>query len=105
MALVHYSLSRDFPSTLGEPEIALARGDMNTTFSLKWPSTASTSLLFQSEIQRSAKAWASILALTSLPHQNLVPSVKLKSFTFIAGTTMSNDSSPPDRTGRLIAST
>src|SRR4029077_17978069 len=100
-----YPLSRDFPSILAEPTIALARGDVNTTFSLKRPSTASTSLLFQSEIQRSAKAWASILALTSLSYQNLVTSVKLNSFTFIAGTTMSNDSSPHDRTGTLIAST
>jgi hypothetical protein len=37
--------------------------------------------------------------------QNLVTSVKLKSRTFIAGTTMSNDSSPLARTGTLIAST
>lgn len=38
-------------------------------------------------------------------HQNFVTSVKLKSFTFIAGTTMSNDSSPHDRTGMLMDST
>jgi four helix bundle protein len=37
--------------------------------------------------------------------QNLVPSVKLKSRTFIAATTMSNDSSPQARTGELIDST
>jgi hypothetical protein len=37
--------------------------------------------------------------------QNLVTSVKLKSRTFIAGTTMSNDSSPQARTGTLIVST
>ena len=37
--------------------------------------------------------------------QNFVTSVKLKSLTFIAGTTISNDSSPHARTGTLIAST
>jgi hypothetical protein len=37
--------------------------------------------------------------------QNLVTSVKLNSPTFIAGTTMSNASSPEERTGKLIAST
>src|ERR1700751_3976005 len=37
--------------------------------------------------------------------QNFVTSVKLNSLTFIAGTTMSNDSSPHARTGTLIAST
>jgi hypothetical protein len=37
--------------------------------------------------------------------QNFVTSVKLKPRTFIAGTTMSNDSSPLVRTGVLICST
>jgi hypothetical protein len=36
--------------------------------------------------------------------QNFVTSVKLKSFTFIAGTTMSKDSSPLARTRRPIDS-
>jgi len=38
-------------------------------------------------------------------NQNFVTSVKLKSLTFMAGTTMSKDSSPQDLTGTLIAST
>lgn len=37
--------------------------------------------------------------------QNFVTSVKLKSCTFMAGTTISKDSSPLARTGSLIAST
>src|ERR1017187_4943890 len=37
--------------------------------------------------------------------QNFVTSVKLKSWIFMAGTTMSNDSSPPERIGTLMAST
>jgi hypothetical protein len=37
--------------------------------------------------------------------QNFVTSVKLKSRIFIAGTTISNDSSPLARTGALMAST
>jgi hypothetical protein len=37
--------------------------------------------------------------------QNLVTSVKLNSRTFIAGTTISNDSSPLARAGTLMAST
>ena len=41
----------------------------------------------------------------SISGQNLVVSVKLKSRTFMAGTTMSKDSSPEARAGRLIAST
>ena len=39
------------------------------------------------------------------PLQNFVTSVKLNSRTFIAGTTMSNDSSPLARTGAPISST
>jgi hypothetical protein len=39
------------------------------------------------------------------PPQNFVTSVKLNSWTFMAGTTMSNDSSPQERTGALMAST
>jgi hypothetical protein len=41
----------------------------------------------------------------ALPTQNLVTSVKLNSPIFIAGTTISNASSPEARTGTLIAST
>jgi hypothetical protein len=37
--------------------------------------------------------------------QNFVTSVKLKSFTFMAGTTMSKDSSPLARTGVPMVST
>lgn len=45
------------------------------------------------------------LVSQNLVGQNLVTSVKLKSRTFIAGTTISNDSSPLARTGVLMAST
>src|SRR6266576_2124756 len=71
MALVQYSRRLDFPSTLDEPTIAFMRGDVKTTLSLKWDSTASTSLRFHSDIQRSAKPRASILALTFGPLSEL----------------------------------
>src|SRR5579864_987266 len=71
MALVQYSRRLDFPSTLDEPTTAFARGDVKTTFSLKRDSTASTSVRFHSEIQRSAKVRASIFALTFAPLSEL----------------------------------
>ncbi len=46
-----------------------------------------------------------IKTLTAESTQNFVTSVKLNSRTFMAGTTMSNDSSPHDRTGTLMTST
>jgi len=106
MARVQYSLNFVFPSTGDTPRIAWARGEAKTTSSMKCVSMASTSLRFHSETQRSAKSRESACVRNVSPYsQNFVTSVKLKSRTFIAGTTISNDSSPAARTGILVLST
>src|ERR1700721_1311796 len=64
---------------------------------------------FRLEDRRLTNHPSALLAHSSPPEatltQNFVTSVKLNSFTCIAGTTMSNDSSPLARTGTLIAAT